>query len=267
MNMNNEFIIKSFLGSKYWFPFNEKNLTKDLAREDLYDFKTEVDLIGYVKTQTKYEEFNKEEIVKLETRELEISNIFSKTFEKVFQILKPKGVQTVLLLPTVDKFVTSKMDGVVGYSPDKDVIFIYISPSFNEQALVETIAHEYNHSQYIYTTKIRSVLDGLIAEGFAEHFRLEVVGGEIAEWCKALNKEESFKVLQQLIKNNVLNETDYKVYSDIFTNPKSNYPHWAGYSIGYHLIDELKSQESIDWNNVLKEQPVEVFDKIKQVLK
>jgi len=261
--MNNQFIIKSFLSSKYWFPFDEEKLTKDLIRKDLYDFKSKEDLIGYVKTQTKYEDFNKEEILNLETRELEITNIFSETFEKVFQTLKPKGVQTVLLLPTVDKFVVSRMNGVVGYSPDKDVIFIYISPNFNEKALIETIAHEYNHSQYIYTTKIHSVLDGLIAEGFAEHFRREVVGGEIAEWCKALNKEESFKVLKQLISNNVLNETDYKVYSDIFTNPKSNYPHWAGYSIGYYLIETLKSHEKIEWNEILLELPKTIFDRIK----
>jgi uncharacterized protein YjaZ len=261
--MSHSINIRSFLDSRYWLPFNEEMLAKDILRDDLYTFQSKEDLIGYVKNQTKYSDLNQEIVFALNSKEQTILVTISQTLEKVFETLQPKGVQTILLLPTADNFVIESMDGVVGYSPHKDVMFLYVAKDFKEEALIETVAHEYNHTQYFHTTKIHSVLDGLIAEGFAEHFRLQTVGGKIAKWCLALDKKKSFELLEKLEKDKVLSETDYKVYSDIFINPKSEYPHWAGYSIGYNLIEQLKSQEEISWNEILQEQPKKVFDKIK----
>ncbi len=141
-------------------------------------------------------------------------------------------------------------------------VHLFISPEkFSSTSLIETIAHELNHAVFLHyrdSSSWLTLLEALIFEGFAENFREEVVGGDIAPWSKALSDNESQKEFFKLEK--YLGSTENKVYQDVFFGNKE-YKKWTGYTIGYQIVKSFrKKNPNKSWLEILKTKPEKILE-------
>ena len=160
----------------------------------------------------------------------------------VDNIAKEVCKRTIYVSPLVSGAgFKNKMDGVSGFSPWKNTILIDINPSAKnwETSLKNTISHEYNHSVVYNFHKWETLLDSIIFEGFAEHFREQVVGGEKASWAKAVSQKECKKHFSKLKEK--LNSKNQQLYREVFFGSEK-YPLWLGYSLGYQIIKSFLSK-------------------------
>jgi uncharacterized protein YjaZ len=176
----------------------------------------------------------------------------------------PNKINTIFVYPTENTFVVDKMGGVNGFTPSKDILILFVSlKSDFEKALTEIVAHEYNHSIFWRNNKWNTLLQGFVAEGLAELFREELVHGDLAPWSTAHNYEECAKWYNKLKSKNYIDQDTKNLplntYTDVFTNPKSDYPHWIGYSIAYQLVKTFRvSHPTLEWGEIMKLKPEEV---------
>lgn len=160
----------------------------------------------------------------------------------------------VFVFPTSSKFVKEKMTGVTGFSPWKNTILIFIHPKCRStRALRDTVTHEFAHAVTQNHHKWERLIDYLIFEGIAENFREETVGGKPAPWSTALTKEESKKTFRKL--RSSLNAKSTSIYRKVFFGNK-NYPLWAGYATGYHIVKEFRRKNpTIGWHHIFRLEP------------
>lgn len=185
--------------------------------------------------------------------------IIEKTIKKCLSVVNAAKPVHIFIFPTFSEFVKEKMNGVTGYSPWRNTILIYINPVNGwDISLKNAICHEFAHAIAQNYNELRTILDQLVFDGIAEHFREAVVGGGRAPWAQALTEDEAKKILGEI--RGLLDSDDNKVRREIFYGA-GRYPLWAGYSIGYYIADSfLKSQESTDWNGILKISPERIFE-------
>ena len=163
-------------------------------------------------------------------------------------------------------------EGVIGTTFFGSTFHLYIdTENFSTKSLKDTTAHEYNHSVYFsyHHPFKQSILEAVILEGLAEHFREKVIGGKPAPWSIALEKDgavEQFKDLKEKgyldINMQDSNEDYWSFYEEVFYGKGSKYKQWTGHSIGYHIIEALKSASSgISWENLIKQKPEKILEK------
>jgi len=230
-----------------------------------------IDYAGY---KTKEELTNDLDLFLLDkNREHKYFSINEKTHSKILEIVKTtleklKQYQTkkefVFIFPCFDKFTFERMNGSGGFCPKEEVILIFLNTMAKdwEKILPFTIAHEFAHStSSYYRGGDYNISQGLIFEGLAEHFRENVLGGEPAPFSKAINKEE---ILQNIEKIKPLLEiNNLNLHFEIFFGQGGNYPLWAGYSIGYYLVEKhLENKKNVDWNNLLRINPNEILSEV-----
>lgn len=172
-------------------------------------------------------------------------------FEDTFQIF---------FFPTSSKFILEYMQGISGFASFKNTFLVFIHPQSNLSLLEETIVHEYNHAIILNKIRWLTLGEGIVAEGLAEKFREDLIGGDGTPWIKSLNKEQSkhwFKKIEEY-----LPQENQQRYRDIFTNPKSEYPHWGGYAIGYWLVKEfLELNPNLTWQQIMDKDVEEIIEK------
>ncbi|NJK71191.1 MAG: DUF2268 domain-containing protein [Thermales bacterium] len=145
----------------------------------------------------------------------------------------PNEINQIFVYPTQNAFVKESMNGVSGFTPTNNILilFVVLDNDF-ATALEETVVHEFNHSIFWRHTKWNRLIDGFVGEGLAEHFREDLVGGKSAPWSLKNNLEECKKWFHILDEKVYIYEETSKlpvgIYGDVFTNPKSEYPHWIG---------------------------------------
>lgn len=220
--------------------FKSKNGLKQYLQFQLFDDKEYRNFPKY--------NFDKKKILK----------IIEDTFSKCHRELPAKPTRT-FLFPSFNSFVKNKMDGVGGFSPWKNTILIDINPTVKnwETALKNTIAHEYNHSVVYNLHKWKTLLDSIIFEGFAEHFREQIVSGERAPWTKAVSQEECKKHFSKLKKK--LNSKNHQLYREVFFGSEK-YPLWLGYSLGYQIVKLfLSKNKEKSWIEIVKIKPKDIL--------
>ncbi len=203
------------------------------------------------KREHKY--FDTDEILK--NKIIEVTKI---TLDELKRFSKSK--KYVFIFPCFDNFVIDKMGGLTGFCPWKNVLMIFLHPTINwEIALKETIAHEFAHATSpFYNGGDITIGQGIIFEGLAEHFREFVFGGKTAPYSKAINKN-GIKMFFNELKYKLNLKSD-SFYSEVFFGT-GKYPMWTGYSIGYYLAGKyLENKKNVDWNELLRKDPNEIFD-------
>lgn len=149
--------------------------------------------------------------------------------------------------------------GINGFTPYKDTIHIFILPKrFSLQSLKDTVAHELNHAVFFRNhTPSNTLLEALIFEGLAENFREEVVRGIPTPWSRALDVQQSKKVLRSVKPS--LQSKDYRLYKHLFFGG-TKYQRWSGYSIGYWIVKLFrKTHPQLSWPEIMNIKPKEVF--------
>ncbi|MCH7850572.1 MAG: hypothetical protein IH845_02920 [Nanoarchaeota archaeon] len=186
----------------------------------------------------------------------EIKTISEKTFRKCQDYIKEKT--HIFLFPTFDKFTIEKMKGVSGYCPWNNTLLIFIN--FNngwKDQLEETIIHELAHSLSPYAKFDAPIGSWIILEGIAEQFKDFIIKGKKSLWVTTISKKESFEILKDI--KELLNKNDFENYKEIFYG-SGKYPLWAGYAIGYNLIEiYLENTPNLNWNKLLRENPQKII--------
>ena len=177
---------------------------------------------------------------------------FEDKINKVLKFKKP-GCRYFVFPWCPTEIESKKFKGVCANAPYYRTVHLYIDvKKFTKKGLEETLAHELNHIKFFenYKDLNFTIQDYLIAEGLAECFREDFVGGKVAPWSNALNKIEIQKSLQKI--QTVILSRDREIYGEIFFGGKQ-FKIWTGYSVGYFLVKEfLKKNQNISWDKMMK---------------
>lgn len=158
----------------------------------------------------------------------------------------------IYVFPTYDSFVKKKMNGVNGYTPWRSTIFIFVHPDVKKLQYVKyTAAHEYAHVAMLHIHPWRTLQDSLIFEGVAEHFREATVGGKRAPWAKAITADRAKQIF--LLLRTQLHNTNPNLYQEVFLGKGGHFPLWAGYTIGYLLVQKALRQTPLkNWDKIVR---------------
>lgn len=169
-------------------------------------------------------------------------NKIQKTIIEVLERIEEKfKIPQLDILIDDDANSTIPETGVGGFT-DSNSIFIHIDPNFKEiekdleVKIKRTFTHEFNHvirNQY-FPWDEATLLEAFITEGLADHFDIEINGGEPYPWSLALSKEEFVFYLNPNSEELFSKDFDYGTWFFGSNSPKI--PKWAGYSIGFYLV-------------------------------
>ncbi|MDD5084297.1 MAG: DUF2268 domain-containing putative Zn-dependent protease [Candidatus Moranbacteria bacterium] len=193
---------------------------------------------------------------------------FSIPFQEIVPIIEKaldichKYVDTsstnIFLFPTFSDFVKEKMGGVSGYTPYKNTLLLFVSPTKTlhwERALTETICHEFMHTVMDNHYERANLLDDLIFEGIAESFVSFHFGERVDMPSQALSEQDALEWLKKIKEHFSSTELYYPVFLE-----GKEYPLWTGYAVGYRLVEAYKKQHSqLTWNEMVRLTPKEIF--------
>ncbi|MCX6755109.1 MAG: DUF2268 domain-containing putative Zn-dependent protease [Candidatus Nomurabacteria bacterium] len=192
-----------------------------------------------------------------------ISKIVEVIIKKSFNAVSVTKNINVYILPLYNKEASEDLDGVNGFIVEGNIMYLLIDTT-NEKwqvSLRETIPHEYAHLAYTSQYSWNSILDGMVNEGLAEHFREFIVGGNRAPWSTTLNKEDAIKELNIISEKDLnlfIDDSNIDFYLSYFFGTK-NLQNWYGYSLGYWLIDEVISRSGNTLLELFKINPKQIF--------
>lgn len=194
-------------------------------------------LIFSSETKTKCEPGNTKEIIS----EIKLS------LESCSNVLKNERLN-IFIFPNFDLFVKTRMFGNTGFTPWKNTVHLYVN-SIQNNKIAYTLSHEIAHALSPYPLIENNQIGAtLLYEGIAEKFREFFLGGEKAPWVKAISVEEANNILKKLN----LEQTDYKLYKDLFFGSK-DYPLWSGYTIGYKMAEKyLEKIIKKNWSKIVR---------------
>ena len=247
LSLNNETLVKNFVkevphSKKIGYAgFTEKEHLRDNLGYNIPDFEN---------ADAKHQAFSISEPELLHTIEESLR-------------LCHKNVSTsptnIFLFPTFSTFVKEKMGGVSGYTPYKNTLLLYISPQGTKrwkEALAETICHEFMHTVMDNHYERKNLLDDLVFEGVAESFVSFLFGVKAHMPSQAIPLKETLAWYHKLKKR----FRNTKLYYPVFLEGKE-YPLWAGYAIGYQMIETYrKKHPDISWDTLVKLTPKEIHE-------
>lgn len=158
-----------------------------------------------------------------------------------------KAISTKIKIPNIDiAFFDNPRQtipeiGLGGYTPTASLVFVSIDhkhPEIKESInnyLKRTIAHEIYHCvRWNAIGYEETLLEALVSEGLADNFDLEINGGELQPWSKALGKSQIEKYLSRA--KDEFNNKNYDHDLWFFGSKEKEIPRWTGYSIGFYIV-------------------------------
>lgn len=128
--------------------------------------------------------------------------------------------------------------------PDKHTISLVFKP--NEDGFIDSVknnlnrllAHECHHLiRHRNPGCGETLLESLITEGLADHFELEISRKAPNPWSKALSESDISKYLS-IARSNFNMKMNPVQGQKWFLGSTNEVPHWAGYSLGFYLIEK-----------------------------
>ena len=147
----------------------------------------------------------------------------------------------VVEVNTDQSFVIPEL-GAGGYNPSTDRVQISIDlgrddlETVIQEALPLILAHELHHAKRRATVGYGATLIQAVAsEGLADHFALELLGGDPPPWAVALERDE----LEAWIAEALAYGSGPYDHAQWFLGADGTIPRWAGYSIGFSLVADF----------------------------
>lgn len=174
-----------------------------------------------------------------------VEKVLTDTYNKITQILpSPLGERTVCIYinTNYDESVHGVVGGCVG-----DNILIQINPLIEswDKYIPWVLAHEYNHCvwgySYFYVKGNTSMdlLTSIISEGIADSFGKIICPNLSPRWIRNLTLAEE-AVQWEIMKEYLLNEDRQDLHIRFFFgDSKTNTPQFAGYTIGYNIVQSF----------------------------
>ncbi|GAA0845073.1 hypothetical protein GCM10008915_48810 [Bifidobacterium pullorum subsp. gallinarum] len=206
----------------------------------------------------------------LQINEVDLPWIIEGALETCRQILKVEKVN-ILLLPLSPKqeFIISEMYGSAAYTIN-DNIFLLTIPINDKGRWTSQIKslcfHEYCHiyrNTIINKSKqIRTLIESIIEEGFAESFVQYGLGVDyLGPWAKKQSKTTLLKYLSRM-RANLSKKNPKDIYAFLNGDIYNDLPHWIGYALGYELIQYLlKTQD----DNLLELMTLDCFEILNKI--
>ena len=193
----------------------------------------------------------------LEENSHKLESIFEKTLNICFQSLYLKDI-TIYIFPTSSKFIIESMDGISGFAPNKNNVFIFINPTvFNDIKNINmTISHEFNHTCFYDVHKWDTLLSSFVAEGLADVYSTEIFKTTIPNWSKKFTLIQ-LKNYWDNLKNNLI-RTD--LHHKVFFGFKNEFPTWLGYSVGFQIVSLFRQKHpNLTWLEIMRYKPSEIL--------
>lgn len=158
-------------------------------------------------------------------------------------------------LPTIDIVVDDDKQssipevGIGGYAPHANLLYIHIDTEYTHsedglrKEIMSTLAHELHHCARSASVGYgRTLLEAVVSEGLADHFDIEINGGEPKPWSVALRGEK----LEEIMKKAEIeyNNESYNHSMWFYGSYDGTLPRWAGYSLGFTLVSEYIKKSS-----------------------
>lgn len=168
--------------------------------------------------------------------------------EKIYKVTRVslKLIKTKIPISDVDivyynnPWATIKGRGIGGSSRGAHTVFVSLDLSFKDiesvisKEIPRVLTHELHHIvRFREVGYRRTLLDGLVAEGLAGHFEIELLGGKPLHWYKVVENKD----LKRLLK---LAEREYFESNNplkwFFGKVDKKIPKWTGYTIGFEIV-------------------------------
>jgi uncharacterized protein YjaZ len=150
------------------------------------------------------------------------------------------AISSVNILPAFGMGGRSINNGIEFYIDPRN-------PNFSVKLLLRSLVHESCHVSRLRMPGWQlTLLECMITEGLADHFAIEVLGGEKAPWSKALTDEEIIKCMIQVKPILRLRHESWNAeFNEKYFNPWMLFgrkgddpiPGWTGYSIGWRIVE------------------------------
>jgi len=136
--------------------------------------------------------------------------------------------------------------GIGGFAPSGSEIEIAVDPDFAglegvlEERLSNIAAHELHHAaRWRGPGYGMTLLESMVSEGLADHFALELLGGENPPWTEAFPESQTDFYLARA--RPLLDSTAFN-FDDWFFGPSVDLPRWTGYTLGYRLVRDYQDR-------------------------
>ena len=107
--------------------------------------------------------------------------------------------------------------------------------------------------------KCTTLLDSIIFEGLAEHFREQIIGDNQAPWTKIFKLHQAGVIFLEMKLANLLPSTNPEIRRGVFFGNKK-YICWTGYTIGYHIVKSfLENNLSLGWKEIMARRPKDIL--------
>lgn len=137
--------------------------------------------------------------------------------------------------------------GFGGSAPSRTTMFLGFDTSLPamETGLVgglrRVVVHEAHHClRHAGPGYGRTLEEALVSEGLADHFVIEVLGGEPEPWCVALDESHLREAVAEA--EPVLHDPHVDLHR-WFRGEGGRLPEWSGYSVGWRVVGTYLEQE------------------------
>lgn len=148
---------------------------------------------------------------------------------------------------STERFIVPKL-GVGGHPIGTDTVWIYIqpeNPNFKTASVGRGLPHEIHHAIRLRTQNWHwSLLESFVMEGLADHFVVEVAGGEPGAWAHALTDEE---IQRNLFRVKPLLRAKIESYPEFVEKYETPWllgrsgddpiPRYTGYTLGWRIVE------------------------------
>ena len=154
--------------------------------------------------------------------------------------------------------------GIGAYTPDAHTIYLYFDMTFPkikhtiETEVVATLAHESHHCmRWRGPGYGMRLFEGLVSEGLADHFEMEVTGNKVSRWAKSFSKDKLKKIEKRAQKEfwSRYNHLDW-----FFGSADGKIPRFAGYSLGYDIVDRYMKKTSKKASELYNVSAKDIYD-------
>ena len=138
--------------------------------------------------------------------------------------------------------------GVGGWNLGSHTVWIAVqpeNPGFRTEFVLRTLCHEVHHAVRQSSPHWqRSLLDTMVLDGLADHFQVEVMGGEPPPWTRALTEEQIQHYLvraKPYLRAETESEEEFgeKYHLPWFFGRSGTepIPMWTGYTLGWRIVE------------------------------
>ncbi|MGV3489385.1 MAG: DUF2268 domain-containing putative Zn-dependent protease [Tuberibacillus sp.] len=207
----------------------------------------QLEFFGMTKVTTPVEQID-QQLQKM--RQLGVSAFIQKKLNALITAYCPDKKASVFLYPLDenDTYGRENLGGVSAFADyDGTLTFIVYPEKDVFKVLSSVITHEFHHFWRMghlgITEENETLLDKLVLEGLAEHFVGKVLGTDRqGPYIRALTPDQA-KILWKSAFYNQL-ELKGDATNLYMFGGKSDLPMWAGYSMGYHLVQWFHERHS-----------------------